>query len=441
MPKGGFGKPGSNEDYENIQDEFNFGSEKRFLNEAVSRGFDRMYAKRWWDMQHPPEDAKKKQLSEQRAKYSQPVFSSKRGGWQFDTVVPSKKHRKRGEQYQLFFINNNTKEIKSYPIPNKGSDGVAEGLQKFLQETDNVTSLTSDRDSAYITDKVLKIIADKDIDYRTTLRENHHVLGVLNRGVHTIRHKGWVFSTRKKNKGKSYFKDENWQTLVKAYNKERHGETHMKPQDMANDEMAEVKYIARKMNESDFKREESMKGIQPGKFVRVFEDPNMSKAPKNNKNLEPFTYKVHEVEGSNVWLKGEKENAYRRVPRYLVLTDPNKVQEYNLDPDIERAEDDVDSVSDYDYKDGSYAVHFKDGSSRRMTWRQLREGRPLQQTIAEDKYWNDILENKTKTQRMRTRKDNTQLSNTIVSKPKSIESKDELSIWKTYDKMKENNEI
>ena len=121
MPKGGFGKIASDEELQTIQDEHNFGSEKKFLDYVQRMGYDRTHARKWFNQNKPPPDAQAKTRNEQRYKYGQPIFNTRQGGWQFDTVVPSKKELRKGEHYQLFFVNNNTKEIKSYPMPNKSS--------------------------------------------------------------------------------------------------------------------------------------------------------------------------------------------------------------------------------------------------------------------------------------------------------------------------------
>ena len=440
MKKGSFGKLGSDLEYDTIQTEHNFGSERRFLDYVQRMGYDRNDAHKWWAKENaPPIDATKREMYNQRSKLSQPVFSNRRGGWQFDTIIPSRKDAKNGQQYQLFFVNNNTKEIKSYPLSNKNSSSVFGALKRFFNDVerggDKVSALTSDMDKAYTTDDILNYLASKGVDYRTTLRENHHTLGVLNRAVHSIRHKGWVYN--QKHKDDHYFKDTNWQKLIKGYNDEKHGTTGMSPNEMKEDKNKELDYIAKKMNESDERRELAMKGIEPGEYVRVFEDPNFDKKEKNKKNLEPYTYRIQEVDGGHVWLHGKDENSFRRVPRYLILTDPSKVQPSNLSPESQPSGD-VREVSDYKHIDGSYLVHFTDGTSRRMTWRQLREGAPLTETPAEKRYWATV--NEVKKEGIQTRK-RTNIKPNIPTVHNTQDSKGQLKIWDTYDKLKEEGEI
>ena len=125
MKKGSFGKLGSDLEYDTIQTEHNFGSERRFLDYVQRMGYDRNDARKWWAKENaPPIDATKREMYNQRSKLSQPVFSNRRGGWQFDTIIPSRNDAKNGQQYQLFFVNNNTKEIKSYPLAKKDANNM-----------------------------------------------------------------------------------------------------------------------------------------------------------------------------------------------------------------------------------------------------------------------------------------------------------------------------
>ena len=435
--KGTIGKKITDEELRQIQDEHNFGSAKRFLGYITSLGYDRTQAKKWWEENdtQPPKDAPKKVMYKQRNSLSQPVFSTRRGGWQFDTISPNRSEVKGGQKYQLFFVNNNTREIKSYPMTKKSSAYVKQGLEKFFAEMkrrgDPVSSLTSDKDPAYQTDDVLKYLASKGVDYHTTVRENHHALGILNRAVHTIRHKGWVSQ-------KPYIQDKNWQALVKSYNEEKRDDLgKMSPNDMANNPDAEIDYIAKKMNESDAKREKAMKGIEPGQYVRVFNDPNFNSNDKNKRNLEDQTYRVQEIDGGHIWLTGRDETSFKRVPRYLVLTDPSKVQVKNLADNVPAMAGDVKSVSDY--KNERYKVNFDDGTSRNMTWRELREGRPLKETLAEKEYW--VKRNEEKKNTRTTRKGTTQLTSGLPISNTQREDKDELPIWKEYDELKTKGEI
>ena len=438
MGKGGFGKIPTEEELQAIQEEHNFGGEKKFLDYVQGLGYDRSFARKWFKENRPPPDAQAKTRNEQRYKYGQPIFNTRQGGWQFDTVVPSKKQRKNGEPYQLFFVNNNTREVKSFPMPYKNAASVSKAMDQFFdsvaKDGQKVSSLTSDQDKAYQTESFYKKLASKGVDYHTTVRENHHALGVLNRAVHTIRHKGWVHDQNAK--GKGGYSDENWQKYIDAYNNEKHKGTGITPNEMKKDPNKEIDYIAEKMNESDEKRAISKEGLEPGKYVRLFTDPNMNKDlntgeaedSKNKKNLEPDTYQIQELDGAHVWLRGKEPNNFIRAPRYLILADPTMVNPKNL-AEIKMPSGDVDHIEEF--KKGKYLTFFTDGSKRELTWRQLREGRPLTETRAEKVYWNDVNNTMKKTT-MKTRNAPKEQSGGITSNTLR-EEKDELPIWKDYE--------
>ena len=439
MPKGGFGKIPTDEELEQILEEHNFGGERKFLEHVQELGYDRNYASKWFRENRAPKDAQAKRRNQQRYEYGQPIFSTRQGGWQFDTVVPSKKELRKGEHYQLFFVNNNTKEIKSYPMPNKSSASVDKAMDKFFasvaKDGSKVSSLTSDQDKAYQTDEILGKLASKGIDYHTTVRENHHALGNLNRAVHSIRNKGWVHD--QKTKSNTGLKDENWQKYINAYNNEKHSATGMKPNEMKKDPNKEIDYIATKMNESDEKREKAKEGLEPGMYVRLFTDPNMNKNlnsgeemnNKNKKNLEPGTYQIQELDGAHIWLRGKDPDNFIRAPRYLVLNDPHLVNPKNL-AEVVQGSGDIDHIAEY--KKGRYLTYFTDGNSRKMTWRQLREGRPLTETRAEKIYWNS--KNEEKGHSMQTRKGKVIKEQTGGITSNTLrEEKDELPIWRDYE--------
>ena len=90
---------------------------------------------------------------------------------------------------------------------------------------------TSDQDPAYQTPSVVKWMQDNQIDYRTTHKNNHNILGILNRFVRTLRDLN----------GNNRLED-NIQALISEYNQTVHssltinGQRHSPNQMTANDE-------------------------------------------------------------------------------------------------------------------------------------------------------------------------------------------------------------
>ena len=432
-------KPISKEDIQRIQYEHDFGSIKALRRYLANEGYSTKGIQSAWEEFKPPPDIPYNYLSKQRVKYSSPIYSSRPGGWQFDIVVPSRAKKKAGEPYQLFFVNNNTKEIKSYPMSNKDSEDVMPRLKQFFESEEKsgrkISALTSDEDKAFLSESVLKYLASKGVDYHTTKRENHHNLGVLNRAIHTIRKKGNINELRNYERNHSISNDR-WQKYIRAYNNEVHSATGMKPNDMAEDREAEIDFINNKMNESDEHRKKSLENISEGEYVRLFNDPNFVKHDKNQRTLDPFTYRIKEVEpNGTTWVVGKDDNKVKQVPRYLISTDQRLVQPHYLAPDIEMPEYDIDSI--LGFNNGKYKVKYSDGDVGDLTWRQLRNTQPLKETPLEKEYWDTHQMENTKKRHMKTRK-STRLQTenyrgTAINSLIKKRHEGEEDIWKYYD--------
>ena len=70
---------------------------------------------------------------------------------------------------------------------NKGSVEVLKALEKFVNEIGDVKVLTSDQDSAYLSNTVLTFLREKGIAHKPAEDNNHNVLGIINRFMRTLR--------------------------------------------------------------------------------------------------------------------------------------------------------------------------------------------------------------------------------------------------------------
>ena len=110
----------------------------------------------------------------------------------------------------------------------------------------------------------------------------------------------------------------------------------------------------------------------------------------------------------------------KQVPRYLINTNQNLVQPQNLAKSVKKPEADLDEI--ISFKNGKYQVRYLDGDTDSLTWRQLREGRPLHETPLEKAYWDT----------QHSTAYNTYRGNTINSLIAQRHEGEE-DIWKYYD--------
>ena len=122
------------------------------------------------------------------------------------------------------------------------------------------------------------------------------------------------------------------------------------------------------------------------------------------------------------------------MPRYLINTNQNLVQPQNLAKSVKKPEADLDEI--ISFKNGKYQVRYLDGDTDSLTWRQLREGRPLHETPLEKAYWDTHqMEETKKRTSMKTRHStayNAYRGNTINSLIAQRHEGEE-KIWKYYD--------
>ncbi len=298
-----------------------------------------------------------------------PIYSKSTGAYQFDTIF------ERNGSPHLIFINVNTRKAYAYKMPDKGSQSVLTALQKFKRDAGDVNVLTSDQDPAYQTPSVVKWMQDNRIDYRTTHKNNHNILGILNRFVRTLRDLN----------GNNRLED-NIQALISEYNQTVHssltinGQRHSPNQMTANDEKiyAEAKERLFTRREQEFKE---------GDHVRLILDKN--KLGKNRWNVSPEAYIVTGQHGNN-WVIKARDNTAKTYPGYRLVKCDNTYRIAATIANGQEREGVIEKLLSYEsngrsdkYKakwegvEGEYVV----------TGKELRTGRPTQLSNIERRYW------------------------------------------------------
>jgi hypothetical protein len=345
-------------------------------------------------------------LEKQRHLFSNPIYSSKPGGWQMDTVFPSKVDMDNGSNSLLWFQNVNTKQIHTVKLEKaKDAQEVEAALRQFKEWANKhnqpVNSITADKDPAYTDPLVLDWYTKNKVNFTST--KNHSALGVINRGIRTIRKQ----VKNNVDKKKRTFNADNVNAKVEEYNdtlphffQEGHS-----PNQMARNRDLELSYIAGKMNEADRRREKAWedykyfvnvgdekkeKTIQApkvGDWVRRFDDRR--KWEHGASYLYKQKFKVHGIDKlrGKVYLgTNNPADGLIEAPRYQVIKNKNLTEGDNFQKiDTNELKKKVANITGY--KNNKYEVVYDNGDTGSITERQLRGNRPNNPLRMELEYW------------------------------------------------------
>jgi hypothetical protein len=268
----------------------------------------------------------------------------------------------------LAFININTRKAYVYEMGDKSTAQVIEALKKFLSAVKNVKILQSDQDSAYLSKEFLDIIRNKHIGYTTTTDNDHHLLGIVNRFIHTIR---------------DVNRDEDIPNIVKVYNDTPHralpkasiqpdkGSTGYFTPNEINPKLEQA-YIQWK--EAITKETKQNRVIIPvGARVRV-RFPTKA-LEKKRSNFSSQSYIINRKIGNQYQIKAE-DGSTDIVPWFSVL--PVKAGAKSVSaPTIKNAKrKNVKEILEYNATDNSYRVIYEDNITENIPTKNLREGRP-----------------------------------------------------------------
>ena len=327
-------------------------------------------------------------------KYYNPIFSTHPHAWMMDLLdnqgktedYPGKEEieqvghqrKKQMPKWWYIFININTKYACAYPLKSKKVEDVLNVLKKFKNEH-ACNSLTSDKESAFVSQAVVDYCKSKEISQYVVLEGNHTSLSPIDSFIRHLRDRN---ITNEKAHNQSYhikyrnFSKNRMEKLISTYNKTIHSTTKMTPEEMENDLQKERKYIAHCLI-----RRSKMKNydIPKGHFVRIVLDKSQMK--KKRFKLSRECYTVGDRDGKNYFIYAD-DGTRMSLPRWKLIdlgtVKPNNINLANTIPGTK--EHDPQSIS----KDGnSYLVNYGNAGSALVTKSVLRRHHPQIETQLE----------------------------------------------------------
>lgn len=328
-------------------------------------------------------------------KYFNKIFSDHPHAWMMDLLdnkgqtedysnkaeKESKEMTKKYPLYWFIFININTKFACAYPLNSKTEDKVKAIIEKFISEHKCV-SLTSDKESAFICDKVKNYLKQKSISQYIVL-DNHTSLSVIDS---FIRHLRDMNITNEKSKYQSHhskyrnFSVNRMKQLIDTYNNTVHSTIEMRPKEMENDLKKEKQYIAfcliRKMKSKNY-------DIPIGSYVRIVLSKDVMKKRRFKVSRECYT--IFGRDGKNYFVAAA-DKTVKSLPRHRLIdlgkTKPDKYKLAETIPAGERIPESIIQESGQ-----KYLVNFGDDTGAgEMRKTELRRHHPQIESALEKKF-------------------------------------------------------
>ena len=343
---------------------------KAFIDYAISKGYQRADVNKF--LKTIPKD---KHAIDQSRWYL-PIYSKTGDAYQFDTFVQPKGSN---PPYYLMIIAVNSRYGYAYPMHDKGSKAVEDVLRMFCSLVHPLT-LYSDRDKAYLSDRVLSLLKSKGIVYHTTEEHNHNVLGIVNRYIRTIRDLAAdspVISTSAMKK------------ILNNYNNEAiHSSIGKTPATFTKED--EAKYIEEQDEHTSKILSDPLFDLSKGTRVRVI----ISKDPlkKRRSTLSQVHYIVDQRQGQGFTIKAADSSTawYPRHQLVRVADQRSRADQSGpLAKTIDAAQRGfVEEIVDYDPKTCKYAVHFEgEDATHHILPSALRESSPNSISLMERRWW------------------------------------------------------
>ena len=319
---------------------------KRFIQKLHYRTFNKIYP----HVKEQFPDATEEQVKQilkgmihdpkklDQRKYYNKIFSDHLHAWMMDLLdntgqTPDYNNKaekeavemtKRYPIYWFIFININTRFAVVYPLYHKTTEKIFELIQRFTHEHQCV-SLTSDKESAFISEQVSNYLKRNNISQYIVLDNNHTSLAIMDS---FIRHLRDMNINNEKSKYQSHhskyrnFSVNRMNRLIDIYNNTVHSATNMKPKDMEADEKKEREYIAycsiKRSKMKDY-------SIPTGHYVRMILSKDLMK--KRRYKVSREVYIVSGRDGKNYFIKAA-DNTTTSLPRHRLIdlgeTKPDK---------------------------------------------------------------------------------------------------------------------
>ena len=338
---------------EALHKKYPWNSINRFMPIATKHGFSKDDVKNYFkQFAHD-------KLNINHKKYYLPIYSNTPNTYQFDTII--------SRPPMLAFINVNTRKAYVYQMKNKGTSEVLRCLQEFVNEA-HPNQLTSDQDTAYLSQAVIDFMLKNHIDYHTTEDNNHNILGIINRFIKTLR--DHVDNINDINEVKQF---------IDAYNKQPHASTGIAPNKFTAKD--EIDYIT-KMSFKEYKvRAQDDYKLKVGDKVRIVYDNKPLQ--KKRTNLSKEHYIIDSIEGNGYVIKSKDESiAY--YPRHKLVKDSSGPFAETLDGGKRGI---IKEILEYYPKTDKYKVIYTDNSVDTIKAKNLRETNPTSLGILERSYW------------------------------------------------------
>ena len=320
---------------------------KQFIQKLHYRTFNKIYPR---VHEHYGDEATEEQVKQilkqmirdpkhlNQKQYYNKIFSDHPHAWQMDLLdnsgqtpdYNSKAEKeavemtKRYPIYWFMFVNVNTRFAVAYPLYHKTTEKIQSILQRFINEHKCV-SLTSDKESAFVSDQITNYLKRNNISQYIVLDDNHTSMSIMDT---FIRHLRDMNINNEKSTHQSHhskyrnFSVKRMRKLIDIYNNTIHSATNMKPIEMEQDEKKEREYIAfclirrSKMKNHD---------IPNGHYVRIVLSKELMK--KRRYKVSREVYVVSGRDGKNYFISAE-DNTTTSLPRHRLIdlgdTKPDK---------------------------------------------------------------------------------------------------------------------
>ena len=338
-------------------DRYPWRTASKFIPLAKRHGFSESQAREFLRSE-APHDIKTRKIQYQKIVNK---YGNTRPSYQFDTLI-----QKRLDPF-LIFININTRKAYAYKMSDKGKNSVISALKNFVNDVPDVAILTSDRDRAYLTDDVLRFLAEHHIEYHTTHNNNHNTLGIINRFMRTLRDMN----------NERDFTEEHMKELINEYNKSPHRSIGYKAPDEMNSKQ-EASYVKKNIKQNNI----YINKFKEGDRVRVFEEHNP--LTKRRTNLSKQAYVVDGRDRNQIIIRAE-DGSIDTIPAYRLVKSDRR---YRIADTIRNQQRGViDKILDYNEKNDKYKVIYDEGTKDTIPAKNLRETEPNRLSEMELSYW------------------------------------------------------
>jgi hypothetical protein len=318
-----------------------------------------------------------------------PIYSKTHDAFQFDTFFtpPTIVRGKKITHQWLVFININTKKAYAFPMRDKTAASALLALRKMIATTP-VKSLQSDQDSAYLSNDFIQFLEQNNIKYTTVTDNDHHVLGVINRFIRTVRDHVKIIN------------EKNLKNFIDEYNKSPHeslkklkqsassdgSSNGISPNDMTSeleDEFIKIKHDKKKLMTSH----RIMLPI--GARVRI----TLPKKPfeKKRTNFSNEAYIIDNILGNQYQIRA-LDGSVDLIPWFYVIPvkKGEKIKTAKTIKNNKRKV--VKKILSFDERTQNFKVQYTDGTVENIPKRNIREGAPATMPPIENVFWKSLKE-------------------------------------------------